>query len=313
MPPRLLFASKSDNAAAWRARLAALDPSIEFREWPGETGAADAIEAALVWRPPAGLLASLPNLRVILSLGMGVDHIFADPHLPRGVPVVRLVDPELIDRMSEYCALAVLRYHRDADRYDADQRARRWNPRGNEPHASKRRVGILGLGEIGGDVARKLGVFGFDLAGWSRSAKALPGVACFHGADGLLPFLARSEIVVCLLPLTPETRGIIDARALAAMPRGSVLVNAARGGHVVEADLIAALDSGHLAAAQLDVFQTEPLPPDHPFWVHPRIRVTPHNAGITNPDTAALQIVETLRRLRAGEALANVVDPARGY
>ena len=308
----LLFVSTWDDKGAWKRRLAALDPALEVRVYPDDIGDPARIDAALVWKPPAGLLASLPNLKLILSLGMGVDHVFADPQLPQGVPIARIVDQELIDRMSEYCALAVLRYHRDADAYDRFKAERRWKPVPG-PHASGRRVGILGMGEIGRDLAAKLAVFGFKLAGWSRTAKSVPGVESFHGAAGFVPFLAHSEILVCLLPLTPETEGILGARAFAAMPRGAVVINAARGGHVVDADLIAALDAGQLAAAQLDAFRQEPLPPDHPFWAHPKIRITPHNAGITNPETAAHQIVDNLRRLRAGETLMNVVDPQRGY
>ena len=311
-PLRLLFHSNADSKNAWMRRLAALDPSIEICT-QADAGDLAEIEAALVWKPPAGLMAKLPRLRLILSLGMGVDHVFADPALPKGVPVARLVDPDLVNRMSEYCALAVLRYHRNADAYDSFQRARQWKALPNEPAAAERRVGILGLGEIGRDLVAKLAPFGFRLAGWSRTARQVPGVECFHGAAGFKPFLARSEIVVCLLPLTPETEGILNAEAFAALPRGAVVVNAARGGHVVDADLLAALDGGHLAAAQLDVFRQEPLPPEHPFWSHPKVRITPHNAGITNPLTAATQIVENLRRLRAGEALLNLVDPARGY
>lgn len=311
-PIRLLFVSNSDSKSAWKRRLEALDPSIEVRLWP-DPGSLDGIEAALVWKPPAGLLATLPRLRLVLSLGMGVDHVFADPALPKSVPVVRLVDPDLVNRMSEYCALAVLRYHRNADAYDAFQRARQWKALPNEPAGASRGVGILGLGEIGRDLAAKLAPFGFRLAGWSRTPKRVPSVESYHGAEGFKPFLARSEIAVCLLPLTPETEGILNAAAFAALPKGAVVVNAARGGHVVDADLLAALDGGHLAAAQLDVFRQEPLPPEHPFWTHPKVRITPHNGGLTNPETAAAQIVENLRRLRAGEKLLNVVDPARGY
>jgi glyoxylate/hydroxypyruvate reductase len=311
-PIKLLFHSNSDSKSEWKARLAALDPSIEVRETANAGDLAE-IEAALVWKPPAGLMAKLPRLKIILSLGMGVDHVFADPSLPKHVPIARLVDPDLINRMSEYCALAVLRYHRNADAYDALQRERRWKALPGEPAGADRRVGILGMGEIGRDLAAKLTLFGFRLAGWSRTPKQMRHVESFHGAAGLIPFLARSEIVVCLLPLTPETEGILDAAAFAAMPKGGVVINAARGGHVVEPDLLAALDSGHLAAAQLDVFRQEPLPQDHPFWTHPKVRVTPHNAGVTNPNTAAEQIVENLRRVRAGEELLNIVDPARGY
>jgi glyoxylate/hydroxypyruvate reductase A len=308
----LLFHSNADSKADWKRRLAALDPTIEVRAWP-EAGNLAEIDAALVWKPPAGMLARLPNLKVILSLGMGVDHIFVDPQLPTGVPIARLVDRDLVNRMSEYCALAVLRYHRNADAYDTFQRERRWKPLPGEPAGKDRRVGILGLGEIGRDLALKLAPFGFALAGWSRTSKSVHGVESFHGVAGFAPFLARSEILVCLLPLTRETKGILNAGALAALPKGAVVINAARGGHVVDADLLAALDRGHLAAAQLDVFNQEPLPPEHPFWTHPKIRVTPHNAGITDPMSAAHQIVENLRRLRAGEKLMNVVDPARGY
>jgi glyoxylate/hydroxypyruvate reductase A len=308
----LLFVSTWDDKGAWRRRLSALDPALEVRTWPDDVGEAATIDAALVWKPPAGLLATLPNLKLILSLGMGVDHIFADPKLPPGIPIARIVDQELIDRMSEYCALAVLRYHRDADAYDRFQAERRWKQIPG-PHASGRKVGILGLGEIGRDLAKKLAAFGFRLAGWSRTPKSVPGVESFHGEGGFFPFLARTEILVCLLPLTPETEGILDARAFAALPQGAVVINAARGGHVVDGDLVAALDSGHLAAAQLDVFRQEPLPREHPFWAHPRIRLTPHNAGITNPDTAAHQIVENLRRLARGEPLLNIVDRTRGY
>ncbi len=171
----------------------------------------------------------------------------------------------------------------------------------------------MGLGEIGRDLASKLGVFRFRLRGWSRSPKSLPAVECFSGESGLAPFLAGTEILVCLLPLTPETEGILNARTLAALPRGAVVINAARGGHVVDDELLAALDSGHIATAQLDVFRQEPLPLEHPFWTHPKIRVTPHNAAITNPDTAARQVVENLRRLARGEKLLNLVDTARGY
>jgi glyoxylate/hydroxypyruvate reductase A len=311
-PITLLFHSNSDSKSEWKARLAALDPSIDVRE-SANAGELAEIEAALVWRPPAGLMAKLANLRVILSLGMGVDHVFADPQLPKHVPVARLVDPDLVNRMSEYCALAVLRYHRNADAYDAFQRERKWKSLSGEPAGAERAVGILGLGEIGRDLATKLTLFGFRLAGWSRTPKQMRHVESFHGDAGLKPFLARSEIVVCVLPLTPETEGILDAEAFAALPKGAVVINAARGGHVVEPDLLAALDSGHLAAAQLDVFRQEPLPPDHPFWTHPKVRVTPHNAGTTNPNTAAEQIVENLRRLRLGQPLLNVVDPIRGY
>lgn len=308
----LLFISNWDDKGEWKARCGDVLPALDFRVWPEETGDPAEIEVALVWKPPPGLLASLPNLKLIQSLGMGVDHIFADPELPAGVPVARVVDDDLIDRMSEYAVHAVLHYHRNADVYDAKQRAGDWMQI-PAPHASERSVGILGMGAIGQDVARKLGIFGFRLNGWSRSPKAVDGVTGYHGAEGFEPFLAASEFVICLLPLTAETENILDARAFAAMPEGGGVINVARGGHVVDDDLIAALDSGQLSFAKLDVFRQEPLPADHPFWRHPKIRLTPHNAGITNPASAAAQIVENYRRATAGREILNIVDPARGY
>ena len=296
----------------WREMLIEQPGGIEVRLYPDELGDAADITAALVWDPPPGLLAGLPNLKLIQSLGMGVDHIFRHDDLPEGVPVARLVDPDLVTRMSEYCVHSVLHYHRDADRYDRDQAARRWNPV-SYPAASTRRVGIMGVGAIGADTAAKLKHLGFDVAGWSRTPKELPGVVGFHGADGFAGFLQRSEIVVCLLPLTAETEGILDARAFGLMPFGGGIINAARGGHVVDADLIAALDSGKLGFTKLDVFREEPLPKDHPFWGHPKIRITPHNAGITNPMTAAAEVAENYRRAMRGEPPNNIVDPARGY
>ncbi len=308
----LLIISNWNDKEDWRQRCTDALPGLDFRIWPEEAGDVSEIEVALAWKPPAGVLASLPNLKLVQSLGMGVDHIFADPELPAGVPIARIVDKDLIERMSEYTVHAVLHYHRDADYYDARQKERDWR-QVPAPHASERSVGILGLGAIGRDVARKLKIFGFRLNGWSRSRRSEEGVNCYHGQDGLEPFLAASEFVVCLLPLTPGTENILDAKAFAAMPAGGGIINVARGGHVVDEDLIAALDAGQLSFAKLDVFRQEPLPEDHPFWTHPKIRLTPHNAGITNPASAAAQIVENYQRAVAGREILNIVDPARGY
>jgi len=307
----IVFHSTSDDPVAWEREMARHLPGEDFRVWP-EAGNPAEIDAALVWKPPAGMLKRFPNLRLIASLGMGVDHVFADPELPAGVPVARIVDPDLVNQMSEYVILAVLRHHRKSDLYDQFQRDGRWRQL-RPPATDACRVGILGLGAIGGEAARKLAMIGFPVAGWSRGPKTVEGVESFHGADGLDPFLGRSDVLVCLLPLTPETEGILDARAFAALPAGAHVVNVARGGHVVEEDLLAALDSDHLSGATLDVFRTEPLPADHPFWSHPKVRVTPHMAGLTRPETAAAQIAENIRRARAGEPLLNLVDPAKGY
>ncbi len=307
----LLFLSSVDSAEAWQAALGTVLPDLELRVWP-DIGDPGDIEAALVWRPPPGLLGSLPNLKLIASLGAGVDHIFADPHLPPQVPIVRLVDPHLTTAMSEYVQLQVLRLHRQDLAYVAQQRRREWRPL-PQPNAGERRVGILGLGVLGSDAALKLSVLGFDVAGWSRAEKKLRGIACFHGAAGLTAMLARSEILVCLLPLTPATEGILDARLFAQLPRGAALVTRARGRHLVESDLLPALDSGQLSAAVLDVFRDEPLPADHPFWSDPRIVITPHVAAVTHAPTAALAIADNLRRLGDGRPLLNRVDASERY
>src|ERR1700736_2655706 len=261
------------------------------------------VDSAARWRA---------QLERILSLGAGVDHLPGDPQLPRHLPIVRLVDPHMTAAMSEYVVLQVLRLHRRDLDYRAQQEARDWREL-DQKNAADRRVGILGFGELGQDAAHKFKALGFDVAGWSRSAKTAAGIATYAGAAGLPPLLARSEILVCLLPLTPETEGILNARSLALLPQGAALVNAARGAHLVEEDLLAALASGQVSAAVLDVFADEPLPLGHPFWHHPRIVVTPHVAAFTNPATAAPIILDNIRRFEEGRSLLNRVDPARGY
>jgi glyoxylate/hydroxypyruvate reductase len=307
----LLFRSTVDSAARWRAQLSRLTHELDVRVWP-EIGDPTEIDYALVWRPETGFLASLPSLKLILSLGAGVDHLLGDPQLPRHIPIVRLVDPHMTDAMSEYVVLQVLRLHRRDLDYRAQQEAGVWREL-DQPNAVDRRVGILGLGELGQDAAKKLKALGFDVAGWSRSEKNLTGIASYAGAPGLSQLLPRSEILVCLLPLTTETEGILNASTLALLPRGAALINAARGAHLVEADLLAALASGQISAAVLDVFRQEPLPPDHPFWRHPRVILTPHVAAFTNPTTAAPIILDNIRRFEDRRPLLNRVDLARGY
>ena len=307
----LLFRSTVDSAARWRSQLTRLTQQLDIRVWP-EIGDPAEIDYALVWRPEPGFLASLPNLKLILSLGAGVDHLLGDPRLPRHLPIVRLVDPHMTNAMSEFVVLQVLRLHRRDLDYRAQQQAGVWREL-DQPNAAERRVGILGLGELGQDAGKKLKALGFDVAGWSRSEKAVAGVGSYAGAAGLPLLLGRSEILVCLLPLTAETEGILNARTLALLPRGAALVNAARGAHLVEEDLLAALASGQISAAVLDVFRDEPLPAGHPFWHHPRVVVTPHVAAFTNPSTAAPIILDNIRRFEEGLPLLNRVDPARGY
>jgi glyoxylate/hydroxypyruvate reductase A len=307
----ILVRSSPAATARWRPLLAELMPEHEFRFWP-EIGDPADIEYAMVWQPPPGLLASLPKLRLICGLGAGIDHLMRDPDLPRHVPIMRLVDPYMTDAMSEYVTLSVLRLHRQDLDYLAQQRGEVWEER-DQKNACERPVGILGFGTLGQDAGRKLKALGFPVAGWSRSAKEVAGFATYAGAYGLGAMLAASEILVCLLPLTTETEGILNARLFARLPRGAGLVNAGRGGHLVETDLIPALDSGQLSGAVLDVFREEPLPEGHPFWRHPRIIVTPHIAAETHPPTAAAIIGDAIRRFAAGQPVANIVDLAKGY
>ena len=296
----------------WRNALLAEDPGLDVRRFP-DAGDSAAIEAAVVWTShDMAELRRYPNLRLIVSMGAGVDHLLRPPGPPPGVPVARLKDARLTQGMTEWVLLNVLRFHRQDLEYRALQAARRWEEL-PAPDTATRRIGILGLGELGGAAAAALLALGFPVMGWSRTPKQRPGGECFHGAEGFDAMLARSDILLCLLPLTPETRGILDRRALGLLPRGAFLLNAARGGHLVQEDLLAALDSGQVAAAALDVFEPEPLPPDHPFWAHPRVVMTPHAASITIPSSAAPQVVENLRRARSGQPLLNLVDFGAGY
>jgi len=307
----LLFRSSVDSEARWKPQLTRLMPELEVRVWP-EIGDPAEIDYALVWRPEPGLLASLSNLKLILSLGAGVDHILCDRELPRAVPIVRLVDPYMTNAMSEYIVLQVLRLHRRDIDYRAQQEAGIWREL-DQKNAVERTVGILGFGELGQDAARKLTGVGFDVALWGRRPRTVEGLRGYTGSTGMPALLARSEILVCLLPLTAETEGILNASTLAMLPKGAALLNAARGGHLVEEDLLAALARGQLSAAVLDVFGDEPLPAGHPFWRHPRIVVTPHVAAATHPPTAAPLILDNIRRFEEGRPLLNQVDPARGY
>ena len=307
----MLFRSSSPYAQRWKDELARHVADLDFRVYP-EIGDPAAIDMALVWKPPHGVLAALPNLRLIASLGAGVDHILDDPRWPRHVPIMRLVDPHMVTAMSEYILTQILRLHRQDPTYAAQQRDGIWQEH-RQLNAGERRIGILGLGQFGADAAMKLAALGFDVAGWSRGEKTIAGISCFHGADGFAPFLARSDIVVCLLPLTPATERILDARSFALMPRGAMIVNVGRGLHLAEEDLLAALDSGQISAAVLDVFRSEPLPAEHPFWRHPKVIVTPHIAAATNPPTAAVIVADNIRRLRAGRPLLHLVDPALSY
>jgi glyoxylate/hydroxypyruvate reductase A len=309
--PALIFASNYDDPVAWGEALTALMPALDFRVWP-HAGRVEDVVAALVWKHPDGALRKFPNLKIVINLGAGVDPIFADPLLPEGVPIVRLVDPELTRGMTEYVVLQVLALHRRMPELAEAQRAARWHYI-HPPDTRLTRVGLMGLGNLGSHAAEMLARIGFQLSGWSRRQKALPGVDCFHGTDQLPRFLAGCDIVVCLLPLTAETENLVDEKLLAQFQPGTAFVNAGRGKIVVEEALLAALERGQLRHAVLDVFRTEPLPPDHPLWRNPRVTITPHNATAGHPRTAAPQIIDNIGRVLAGDAPFNVVDRAAGY
>lgn len=306
----LLFYSLVDDPDAWREALSRELPDLDFRVHP-EIGDPAEIEVALVWRPPAGLLARLPNLRLIQALSAGIDTMLEDPTLP-DVPLCRMVDESLTRTMVEYVLAQVLFYHRDLDLYEEQQRRAEWRLVMPEM-AGARTVGVMGLGEIGRAIARALVQAGFRVRGWSRSKHAIEGVETFAGEEERDAFLAGTEFLVCVLPLTRETEGILNARLFAALPRGAVLIHVGRGRQLVEPDLMDAVDRGHVRGAVLDVFATEPLPADHPFWRRPRIRVTPHVAGYSLPSTGARVVAENIRRLREGRPLLHLVPRGRGY
>jgi glyoxylate/hydroxypyruvate reductase A len=312
----LLLAMTGWHVEDWRARFQALLPNMPIVTL-GEAFDRRAVHYVASWKHPEGSLTGLPNLAAIFSLGAGVDFLFADERLPE-VPIARVVDPDLTTRMSEYIVLHCLMHLRQQRRYDRQQQAKLWDDDRCQPAARSVRVGLMGLGELGLDAARKLQVMGFEVAGWSRSPKTVDELQTFSGEAGMQPFLARTDILVSLLPLTPETRGMIDAKLLAGLAQdgrlgGPFLINAGRGGLQVEADILDALDAGILKGATLDVFESEPLPPDSRLWSHPAVTVTPHNAAMSEPEAIATLIAAQIARLEAGKPLEHVVDPTRGY
>ncbi|WP_460832831.1 2-hydroxyacid dehydrogenase [Lysobacter humi (ex Lee et al. 2017)] len=267
---------------------------------------------AVLWKPPATVFAEQPCLKAVFSLGAGVDGLLAMPELPRGVPLVRMEDAGMAPQMFEIALYTALREFRGLRVYARDQAERRWSPRPARARVDFR-IAVLGLGVLGGAVAKALAEFGFDVIGWSRGARDVPGVRCMHGPDALDGVLGASELVVLCLPSTASTVRLLDRDRLARMRPGAALLNIARGDLVDEAALVEALDAGRLGAAYLDVFQHEPLPVDHPFWSHPRVHVTPHVAALTDVELAAEQIAAKILRLQAGLDVTGIVDPARGY
>lgn len=309
-------AGDSWSAERWRERFIAALPGRTIVVEGTDRYDAEEIRYAAVWKPTPGFLQSLPKLRVIFNLGAGVDAVLADETMP-AVPLVRVVNGDLTQRMTEYVTLHVLLHHRRLPRLLQAQKDKQWLAK-DQWAASALRVGIMGLGELGRDAAEVLRRIGFRVAGWSRSPRTLDGIEVFSGDVGLSAFLRRTDILVALVPLTPETRGILDRKLFSQLARDGVLeapvlINAGRGGLQVEADILDALNDGTLGGATLDVFEREPLPTGSPLWTHPNVIVTPHNAADSDPDAIATDVAGQILAYERGEPLRNVVDRRLGY
>lgn len=293
----------------WVGALAARLPGAQVLAWEGQ--AMDASHA-VGWNPPAEFFDRVRGLRAYFSMGAGVEGVLALANLPATMALVRLEDAGMARQMAEYCCHEVFRYYRRYGAYEAQQHEQRWQER-DPPPGEACAVGVLGLGTLGAHVARVLAGFGYPVLGYSRTPRSIDGVTCLAGGDALPGFLARSRVLILMAPLTAQTRDLIDARALAQMPRGAWLVNVARGALIDDQALLAALDAGHLAGATLDVFRTEPLPAGHPFWRHPGIRITPHIAAVTHVPESADQIAAKIIAFSRGEPVGGTVELARGY
>ena len=307
---RIAFYSAGDSWDDWAQRLAPHLPSIAFVDLMSD----DAMQAdiALVWAPPPGRLAALPHLRGIIMQGQGVDHMMADASVPRDIPLVRLVDPDMSAALSHWAILAALDFWRDGPYYRAQQAQKIWAPKPQRP-AQGGVVGVMGVGAIGSVIAARFAALGFRVKGWARTPRQLDSVAVYAGMDELDNFLQDVQILVSVLPLTPDTRGIMNADLFAKLAPGVCVINGGRGPQIVDQDLLAALESGQVGAAVLDVFETEPLPEAHAFWSHEKITVWPHVAAQTNPETAARQVAAAITAIMAGQTPANQVDWQRGY
>ena len=313
----LLITGGTENWAPgrWRERFTRMCPERPVALIGDDTLDPASVRYAAVWKPKAGALRQFPKLDVIFNLGAGVDAVVADATLP-DVPLVRVAVDDLTARMTEYVVMHVLMHHRRQGYYAQSQRNRVWAPK-LQWAARDLRVGIMGLGVLGRDAAEVLARIGFDVAGWSNTPKSIPGIACYAGPQ-LGEFLARTDVLVCLLPLTPQTRGILNRATFGKLARdgrlgGPVIINAGRGGLQVEDDILACLDDGTLAAATLDVFHAEPLPAGSPFWTHPKVTLSPHNAADTDPDAISVYVAEQIAAFERGERLTNVVDRGVGY
>lgn len=307
----LLIKPGRDPAENWMEAIGAELPDLEMRIWP-EAGERAEVEYLIANQLPPGDFATFPNLKFVASTSAGVDRLLSDPDLPAEVPIVRSINAQRTATMGAWVTYQVLRHHRHFDRYPANQAKKVWE---HLPYPAPEEVGVgvMGLGTLGSFAAATLRGFMYDVAGWSRSPKSIEGVKCFAGPEEFPEFLARTDILVSILPGTPATDKLLNAEALARLPEGAYVINSGRGNVIDEDALIAAIDSGHLSGAALDVYKTEPLPKDHPFWGHSRITMTPHYASFGSAKYGAAVVVENIRRARAGKPLTDVVDKAEGY
>ncbi|ARS34552.1 2-hydroxyacid dehydrogenase [Pontibacter actiniarum] len=307
----IIIVSKGKELEPWVEALKEKRPDLDLRIHP-DTGNHQDVAFALAWNHPIGAFQEYPNLKCISSMGAGVDHILKDPNIPEQVTVTRIIDENLTQDMGEFVAAQVLSYTRTLQEYKAQQAEQTWQPLPYK-RAKEVRVGVMGLGKLGAHVAKVLTALGFQVSGWAKSEKKLDEVAVYTGQEAFDGFLAEAEVLVCLLPLTEETKGILNKDTLAKLPQGAYVINVARGEHVVEEDLLEMLDKGHLSGAALDVFEQEPLPQGHPFWKHPRVFVTPHMASKTDPASVVPQVLENYDRLKSGKPLQNIVSSQKGY
>jgi glyoxylate/hydroxypyruvate reductase A len=312
--PRIVFCAPAAKPEPWLRGLAEWVPDAELWAWNESSAdlATRMADYAVVWTPPDAFYPSQPKLRAIFNLGAGVDGLLRSPALPDDIPLVRLEDAGMAPLMAEYVLQAAVRYARELDRMDDDRRAHRWVPHRTSDRADFP-VGVMGAGALGQPVARMLAAHGFPVTLWSRHAKAIDGLRCYGGQDELAAFLAATRILVCLLPLTPDTEDIIDHALLDRLMPDAYLINVARGHHVVDADLLAAIADGKIIGATLDVFREEPLPASHPFWQEPRITITPHCSALTQRKETLKQIAAKIRQFERGETVSGIVDRARGY
>jgi glyoxylate/hydroxypyruvate reductase A len=295
----------------WKNALLKANSSLKVYSYLDEHPKED-ITMAVIWKHPKGSLANYPNLKCIASAGAGVDYIFEDENRPKNIPITRIVDPYLASDMSEHVLAVILAHLKNLNAYKIKQVQNKWEPM-DYLRIKDVTIGILGLGEIGALTATDLTKYGFKVQGWSRSKKNIKGVHTFSGENELSAFLSNTNILVCLLPLTPATEGILNKKLLSQLPEKAYVINVARGGHMVDDDLIALLDSGHLSGACLDVYHAEPLPRSHVFWNHKKVHMTPHYASVSDTNSVIPQIVENYKRLNSGKKLNNLVDTDKGY